>query len=110
MRRAYINYLNQLIDFNNVTRIFIPCFVDRASLYNLLNKAKLVHNLFLLCLFLFSTRFGRLRVHYQKKISVSMRHLVFVTVCVWMTVWYAESHPHRAKTTKCRIDTVIHTE
>jgi hypothetical protein len=27
----------------------ILCFVDRASLYNLVNKAKLVHNLFLVC-------------------------------------------------------------
>jgi hypothetical protein len=28
------------------------CFVERASLYNLVNKANLVHNLFLVYLFL----------------------------------------------------------
>jgi len=27
------------------------CFIDRASLYNLVNKANLVHNLFLVYLF-----------------------------------------------------------
>ena len=30
----------------------VLCFVDRASLYNLVNKAKLVHNLFLVYLYL----------------------------------------------------------
>jgi len=30
------------------------CFVDRASLYNTVNKANLVHNLFLVYLFLVS--------------------------------------------------------
>jgi len=43
------------------------------------------------------------------EITVSMQHLLFVTV--WMTVWYAEcipdSHPHRVTNTKCRIDTVF---
>jgi len=29
---------------------FFKCFVDRASLYNVLNKANLVHNLFLVYL------------------------------------------------------------
>ena len=44
------------------------CFVDRASLYNLVNKTNLVHNLFLLCLFLsISTCFGRLCAHHQEK-------------------------------------------
>jgi len=32
-----------------ITRIL--CFVDPASLYNLVNKANLVHNFFLVCLF-----------------------------------------------------------
>jgi len=32
--------------------VFLFCFVDRASLYNLVNKAKLVYNLFLVYLFL----------------------------------------------------------
>jgi len=44
----------------------ILCFVDRASMHNLVNKANLVRN-FLVCLFLFSTRFGRLCAHHQEK-------------------------------------------
>ena len=43
------------------------CSVDRKSLYNLVNKATLVHNLFLVCLFLFCTCFGRLCAHHQEK-------------------------------------------
>ena len=43
------------------------CFVDCASLYNLVNKAKLVHSFSCVCLFLFSTCFGRLCVHHQEK-------------------------------------------
>jgi hypothetical protein len=42
---------------------FFLSFVDRASLYNLVNTANLVHN----CLFLFSTCFGRLCAHHQEK-------------------------------------------
>jgi len=53
--------------------------VDRASLYTLVNKTNLVHNLFLVYLPT-STSFGR-------------NSCVFVTfgTCysVWMTVWYA---------------------
>jgi hypothetical protein len=45
--------------------------VDRASLYNLVNKAKLVHNFFLVYLFLLylpsSTCFGQLCAHRQEK-------------------------------------------
>ena len=45
------------------------------------------------------------------EITVSVRHLVIVTV--WTTVWSAGSpgrpvsRPHRVKVTKCHIDTVI---
>ena len=43
-------------------------FVDSASLYNLVNKNKLVHNLFLVYLYLsISTCFGLLWAHYQEK-------------------------------------------
>jgi hypothetical protein len=49
----------------------VLCFVDRASLYNLVNKVNLVHNLFLLYLSLvylsISTCFGRLCAHHQEK-------------------------------------------
>ena len=46
-------------------------FFDRGSLYNLVNKATLVHSLFLVQLFLvylsISTCFGRLCAHHQEK-------------------------------------------
>jgi len=42
------------------------CFVDRASLYDLVNKTNLVHNLFLLFLSV-STCFGPLCAHHQEK-------------------------------------------
>jgi hypothetical protein len=49
----------------------ILCFVDRASLYNLVNKANLVNNLFLVCLFLvylsIPTCFWRLCAYQQEK-------------------------------------------
>jgi len=41
-------------------------FVDRASMYNLVNKANFVHNLFLVYLSI-STCFGRLCAHHQEK-------------------------------------------
>ena len=47
-------------------RLELLCFVDRASLYNLVNKANLVHS-FIECLFLSCTCFGRLCAHHQEK-------------------------------------------
>ena len=45
----------------------VLCFVDRASLWNLVNKANLVHNLFLVYLSI-STCFGCLcAAHHQEK-------------------------------------------
>jgi len=41
-------------------------FVDRASLYNLVNKTNLVHNLFLVYLSI-SICFGQLWAHHQEK-------------------------------------------
>jgi len=46
--------------------ILILCFVDRASLYNLVNKTNLVHNLFLVYLSI-STCFRWLCSHHQVK-------------------------------------------
>jgi hypothetical protein len=63
--------------FNFTTREF--CFVDRASQYNLVNKANLVHNLSL-C----------------------------VDDCpVCRLPGIPDSHPHRVTNSKCRIDTII---
>ena len=50
----------------------------------------------------------QLNTSYQ--ITVSMRHLVFVTLCGWPPVMPScipDSHPHRVTNTRCRIDTVI---
>jgi len=44
----------------------ISYFVDRASLYNLVNKTKLVYNLILVYLSI-STSFERLTAHHQEK-------------------------------------------
>jgi len=45
---------------------FFLMFFNHASLYNLVNKTNLVHNLFLVCLSI-STCFGRLWIHHQEK-------------------------------------------
>jgi len=49
----------------------ILCIVDHASLYNLVNKANLVHNLFVVSLFVvylsISTCFRQLCAHHQEK-------------------------------------------
>ena len=46
------------------------------------------------------------------EITISMRHLVFVTLCAWLSgmqgaLWTPDSHAHRVTNTKCRADTVI---
>ena len=46
--------------------ILFLCFGDHASMYNLVDKANLVHNLFLVYLKI-STCFGRLCAHHQEK-------------------------------------------
>ena len=92
-------------------------FLNRPSQYNLVNRANLVHNLFLVYLSLvylsLSTCFGRLCAHHRKK------NCVYATLgtcySVWMTVSYAgwiqscipDSHPYRITSTKCRINPVV---
>jgi hypothetical protein len=49
---------------------------------NFVNKTNLVHTSFLLCLFLFST-FRANMCPSSGDITVSIRHLVFVTLCGW---------------------------
>jgi len=49
-----------------ITKYKMLCFVDRACLYNLVNKAKLVHSLSLVYLPI-STCFERLCAHHQEK-------------------------------------------
>jgi len=89
------------------------CFVDRASLYNLLNKANLVHS-FSQYVYCFS-----LHVSGDYVPIIRRTNCIYATLgtchCVRMTIWYAcwneknppcilDSHPHRS--TKFRIDTV----
>jgi hypothetical protein len=50
---------------------------------NIANKTNLVHNSFFVCLFLFPTCFRQSCAHHQEKTTVSIRHLVFVTLCGW---------------------------
>jgi len=60
----------------------ILCFVDRASLYNLVNKSSLVNNFpckFISTLYMFRATM----CPSSGKITVSMRHPVFVSVCGW---------------------------
>ena len=49
--------------------IYILWFVDHASLYNLVNKANLVHSLFLVYLSI-SVCFGRLCAHHQEQLCL----------------------------------------
>jgi len=80
------------------------CFVDRASLYNLVNETNLVHNLFLVYLSI-STCFGQVWAHHQEK------QLCLCDTCycysVWMTVCIPDSHPHRITSNKCRINAIV---
>jgi hypothetical protein len=90
------------------------CPVDHAPVYNLVNNAKLVHHLFLVCLFLFSTCFGQLCAHHQEKqlcicdtwylLSCTddcpvyrVQEWSFVPPCI------PDSHPYRIKSTKRHI-------
>ena len=78
----------------NITFSYLLCFVDRASLYNFVNKAKLMHNLFLVYLQIF-TCFGRLWAqHKEKQVSG-------YAGCI------PDGHPHRMTSTKCHINTVV---
>jgi hypothetical protein len=60
----------------------------------LVNKTNLVHNSFFVCLFLFSTCFGQLCAHHQEKLTVSLRHLVFVALCGWSSGMQSGSQGH----------------
>jgi hypothetical protein len=86
----------------SLSSIFIEIlyFIDHASLYNLVNKANLVHNLFLIHLSN-SACFGQICAHHQEKqlCFCNARYLLFCLV--------PDSHPHRITSTQCRINTVI---
>jgi hypothetical protein len=81
-----------------VTMQFKFWFVDHASLYNLVNKANLVHNLFLVYLSI-STCFRWLCAHHQAKQLSGMQG--GIPPCI------PDSHPHRITSTKCCINRVV---
>ena len=94
------------------TNFVILCFVDRESVYNPVNKANLVHNLFSVYLSI-SICFGRLCAHHQGKqlclcdtwylLFCADDCLVYRSICSCIP----DSHLHRIATTKCRINTVV---
>ena len=59
---------------------FVLCFADCASLYNLVNKANLVQNLFLVYLSI-STCFRRLCAHHQEK-QLCLCDTCYLLICV----------------------------
>jgi len=69
-----------------VNNIEILCSVDRASLYNLVNEANLVHNLFLVYL-------SVLHVSGDYVPIIRRNNCVYATLgtcySAWMAVWYA---------------------
>jgi len=79
------------------------CFVDRASLYNLVNKANLVDSLFLVYLLLvclsISTCFGRLCANHQEK-QLCLCDTWYLLFCV------DDFIPHIVTSTKCCINAV----
>ena len=66
------------MDHTNGFYLKILCFVDRAYLYNLVNKANSVHNLFLVYILYM---FRATMCPSSGEIAVFMRHLVLVILC-----------------------------
>jgi len=67
-----------------------------TEMSNLVNKANLVHNFSLVCLFLFSICFGQLCVHHQEK----QLYVCDTGTCysVLTTVWYTSNVVDRGST------------
>ena len=75
-----------------------------TGLHHLVNKANLVHS-FSWYVYSFLYMFQTTICPSSEEITVSIRHLVFVTLCRWLSG--TQGHPHTVTNTKCRIDTVI---
>ena len=78
----------------------ILCFVDRASLYNLVNKANSVHN-FSQYVYFFSLRVS------GDYVPIFRRNNCIYATLGFIPPWILDSHPYRIQSTKCRINTVI---
>jgi hypothetical protein len=92
------------------------CFVDCATLYNLVNKTNLVYILFLVYLSI-STCFGRLFVHYQEK-NCDFCDTLYLLFCMYdcmvcrvesqfIPPCISDRHPHTITSTMCRTSTVV---
>jgi hypothetical protein len=88
----YISHIQHFVHVHEV-QIFILCFVERASLYNLVCKTNLLHNLFSIFINLYM--FWATMCPSSGETAVFMRHLV------------PDSHPYRIISTKCHINTVV---
>ena len=103
----------QLLHSTEVTQphqsSYFSCFVDRASLYNLVNKSNLVHNLFLVYLSI-PTCFGQLCAHHQEKqlcLCDTWYLLFWVDDCLACRVEFHPKYQTVIHSTKCRINTVV---
>jgi len=80
-----------------------------SSCPTLVNKTNLVHNFSYFVFFSFLYMFRANMCPSSGEITVSMRHLVFVTLCGWLSVLKCANQTviHTVTNIKCRIDTVI---
>ena len=77
----------------------ILCFVSRAFLHNLVNKAYLVHNFCYYVSFLYM--FRATMCPSSGGTTVPVRHLVFVTLCGWLSGLQTSSFLYMFRTTMC---------
>jgi len=74
----------------------ILCFLDGASLYNLINRTNLVHNFFLNIFIAYLYMLRATMCPSSGETAVPMRHLVLVTLYRWLSGMpcIPDSHPH----------------
>jgi len=97
-------------DFTHSFLMFCwPCI-----LYNLVSRTNLVHNFFLNMFSAFLYMFRATMCPSSGEVTVTMQHLVFVTLYRWLSGMQGgihsalhTSHPYRVTNTRCRIGTVI---
>ena len=84
----------------NLNNFFFLSFVDCSSLYNLVNKAKLVHS------FSYHVYFFSIHVSGDYVPIIRRNNCMYATLgtcySVWMTLWYAYQTVRQ-----CRINTVV---
>jgi hypothetical protein len=99
----------------NTRHIISYVLLTVYPLYNLVNKANLVHNVF------YYVYFFSLHVSGDCVPIIRRNDCIYATLGICHSVWMtgmqgfippciSDSHPHRVTNTKCRIDTVISPE